>query len=106
MRSGKVICQTRETVFHQKSWKLHFRDPKFQNFLGKHAPRPPLVWGAFGATKIQSCVYTFKILCYAPGQKKVYLHKLLKFLFYKNLVNKRDSCRNVFTSYLDFPHLN
>ena len=27
------------------SWKWHFRDPKFQNFLGEHAPRPP--W--FGA---------------------------------------------------------
>jgi len=27
--------------FRGNSWKWHFRDPKFQNFLGEYAPRPP-----------------------------------------------------------------
>ena len=29
--------------------RWHFRDPKFKNFMRKHALRLPQVWGAFGA---------------------------------------------------------
>ena len=29
-------------------WRWHFRDPKYKNFLGEHAPRLPQVWVAFG----------------------------------------------------------
>ena len=31
----------------RKCRRWHFRDPKFKNFLGEHAPRFPQVWGAF-----------------------------------------------------------
>ena len=33
----------------RKRRRWHFRDPKFKNFPGEHAPRLPQVWGAYGA---------------------------------------------------------
>jgi len=48
LKMGKINNQLRHFASHLfiknfrgNSWKWHFRDPKFQNFLGEHAPRPP-----------------------------------------------------------------
>ena len=49
-----------------KGW--HFQDPKFQNFLGEHAPRPPSCKCLQRLRKIYSRVYIFKIPHYAPGE--------------------------------------
>ena len=41
-----------------KRWKCHFRDPKFQNFLEEHAPRPLSLGHPFGSTTFSpSCVH-------------------------------------------------
>ena len=40
--------------------EMAFREPKFKNFSGEHAPRLPQVWGAFGEL-------TFLPLC-APSK--------------------------------------
>ena len=50
----------------EAGWKWHFRDPKFQNFLGEHAPRPPSL-GRLRRSQFPPCAYTFKISRYAPS---------------------------------------
>ena len=37
-----MVCIINFTFSCQECWKSHFRASKFQNFLGEHAPRPPL----------------------------------------------------------------
>ena len=36
---------------HKTTRRWHFRDPKFQDFLGEHAPLTPLIASAKGANE-------------------------------------------------------
>ena len=36
------LCTNLLKMSCEKRWKWHSWDPKFKNFLGEHAPRPPL----------------------------------------------------------------
>ena len=59
----------------RKSRTWHFRDPKFQNFLGGGGggcPQTPLVVSASGASKMPSRAYIFQIPRYAPGSVSKY----------------------------------
>lgn len=54
-----------------ESWKWHFWDPKFKNFLWEHSPRPPRL-GRLRRYKFSSLhVCTNKISCYTPASEYI-----------------------------------
>ena len=55
--STVVLCLSK----HQQLWQMHFSALKFQDFLGKHAPRKQntLEKGDLWIPSIDTAVYTF-----------------------------------------------
>ena len=60
----------------RKTRRCHFWDPKFQNFLGEHAPRTPYCKRLWRLGKIYSRAYIFKIPRYAPDYCSWVLHSM------------------------------
>ena len=60
------LCTNLLKMSCEKRWKWHSWDPKFKNFLGEHAPRPPLGWAGLAYNFSSPCAYTFKISHYTP----------------------------------------
>ena len=49
------LCTNLLKMSCEKRWKWHSWDPKFKNFLGEHAPRPPLGWA--GLAFFPMCIH-------------------------------------------------
>ena len=55
---------------------FHFPDPKFEKFLGEHAPSRPPCLGRLGLANFSSSACTFKISCYTANYRHLIAYEI------------------------------
>ena len=65
-----------------KRRKWHFREPKFKNVLGEHAPSPPILECLRRSNFLLACAYTFKVSHNVPGSSLAYFEKETYFILH------------------------